>query len=346
VRGRMRAALGLLSLEEGLTALTAGTAATATAALYCGVGGSDVFLILVGIFALGVAGVCASARCGAGQKKLLRVAQWLQWANLALFFLVGVLICGALGGNFHWAYAHPAAHPAHILGRSLLDLAVGEDAWPTMTEERSDGSPVPLLVQEAPDDDGEEKPRGEVWALGGGLDPGQQMKCIFPFKFEDKTYKECAKDVAPPPSGGAWSVERDREHPWCITDPTPNKVKWGYCLLNGAWETAPEKETVVHARVTVPHQAVVLLFVVLCQLVFSSFSIFVLEALEVEENQERSLKGRLGYGYGALDTHGPPGHFPGYATTYAPHVQPRMAQPMPRSQPPDAVFHPAAPPMR
>ncbi len=33
MRGRMRAALGLLSLEEGLTALTAGTAATATAAL-------------------------------------------------------------------------------------------------------------------------------------------------------------------------------------------------------------------------------------------------------------------------------------------------------------------------
>ena len=45
------------------------------------------------------------ARCGAGQKKLLRVAQWLQWANLALFFLIGMLICSALGGNFHWACA-------------------------------------------------------------------------------------------------------------------------------------------------------------------------------------------------------------------------------------------------
>jgi len=346
----MRAALGLFSLEEGLTALTAGTAATATAALYCGVGGSDVFLILVGIFALGVAGVCASARCGAGQKKLLRVAQWLQWANLALFFLIGMLICGALGGNFHWAYAHPAAH-AHLLGRSLLDLAVGEDAWPTATtvDDRVDGARE-VMLQDAPEGASEGASEGakppEVWALGGGLDPGQQMQCQFPFTFEGKKYEECARNVEPPPSGGAWSVAKaDREHPWCITDPTPTKVKWGYCLLGGGWQTAPETETVVHARVTVPHQAVVLLFVVLCQLVFSSFSIFVLEALEVEENQERRFK--EGWrGYGALDTHGPPSYAPGYATTYAPHVQPRMAQPMPRSHPPDAVFHPAAPPMR
>lgn len=247
-----------------------------------------------------------------------------------------MLICGALGGNFHWAYAHPAAH-AHLLGRSFLDLA-GEDAWPTATT-----GPDPVLFQEAPE--GAPPP---VWALGGGLDPGEQKKCIFPFTFEGKKYEECARDVQPPPSGGAWSVERDREHPWCITDPTGTKVKWGYCLLGGAWQTAPETETVVHARVTVPHQAVVLLFVVLCQLVFSSFSIFVLEALEVEENQERRFK--EGWrGYGALDTHGPPAYAPGYATTYAPHVQARMAQAQmqPRSQPPpDAVFHPAAPPMR
>ena len=46
----------------------------------------------------------------------------------------------------------------------------------------------------------------QVWALGGGLDPGQQMQCQFPFTFEGKKYEECARNVEPPPSGGAWSV--------------------------------------------------------------------------------------------------------------------------------------------
>jgi len=330
----MRAALGLLSLEEGLTALTAGTAAAAAAALYCGIGGSDVFLILVGLFALGVAGFCASARW-TGQRKLLRFAQWLQWANLALFFLVGVLLCSALGGNFHWAYAHPAAQPAHLL-TGLLDLVSGEDAWPSLLEEPEEA----------------EKPPVEVWALGGALDPGQQMKCQFPFTFKGKKYEECAAGVSPPPHGGAWSVERDMQHPWCMTDQAWDR--WGYCLSTGGWRTSPvaprERETVVHARVTVPHQAVVLLFVVLCQLVLSSFSICILEAL-CNEDQGRMAKDGW-RGYGALDAHGPPAYAPGYATAYAPRSQPppdptagwRFVE-QPRSQqPPDAVFHPAMPP--
>ena len=32
------------------------------------------------------------------------------------------------------------------------------------------------------------------------------------------------------PQRAAQVAQADREHPWCITDPTPTKVKWGYCL--------------------------------------------------------------------------------------------------------------------
>lgn len=313
----MRAALGPLAPEEGLSALTAGTAATAVAVLYCGIGGSDVFLILVGIFALGVAGFSASARW-TGQRKLLRFAQWLQWANLALFFLVGVLICAALSGNFHWAYAHPAARPARLLTGLLDMVGPSADAWPSSGEET-----LP-----------------EVWAMGGGLRVNVEEKCQFPFTFEGKTFQACATGVGPPPTGSAWSVEKDRQYPWCMTNIPEGR--WGYCLKPGAWDIgSTTRETVVHSRVTVPHQAVVLLFVVLCQLVISPFSIGILDALEVEESQERRFK--EGWrGYGALDTHAP-GYAPGYASAYAPPSYPtgsRVAPP--RSQPPpDAVFHPA-----
>lgn len=316
----MRAALGLLPLEEALTVLTAGTAAAAIATLYCGINASDIFLVLVGIFAFGVAGFAGSARWTV-QRKLLRVAQWLHWGNLALYFFVGCLICAALGGYFHWAYAHPGPAHARLL-TGLLDMAMGEEIH-VIAPPTQNSTVIPT----------------DVWAIGGGLDRGVQETCTFPFTFEGKEYEECASGVNPPVTH-AWSAsEKEREHPWCMVD--VKTAQWGYCLYP-AWQTGTGKhETVVHSRISIPHQAVILLFVVMCMLIFSSFSIGVLEALEIEDGGERNFNKEGWRGYGALDAHGPPAYAPGYAAMYAPappNMPPRMAQ---RSAPP----HPAHPGM-
>jgi hypothetical protein len=280
----MTKSVGFLSMEDGLVVLTAGTAACGATVLYCGVGASDVFLILVGIFAFAVAGFAGSARW-TSQRKLFRIAQMLHWACLLVFFLIGCLLCQALAGNLRWGYAYTGA--VRPLMFALQDMMSAQSAKPEEPAKTTD----------------------VVWAMGGTVG-GEQMKCVFPFNYNGATYHGCVSDVAPPKE-----AMQSREHPWCLTDET--KDDWGYCLLGPSWEQAAPVDTVVHNRGGIPHRIIVLLFVVMCQLVLSSFSIGVLDSLDTEEAQERRFKDGW-RGYGSMDPQGPPTYTPGYASTYAP----------------------------
>jgi hypothetical protein len=293
----MKAGVGFLSLEQELSVLTAGTVGCAAACLYCGIGASDVFLILVALYTFVVSGIMGSARW-TSQRKLFRVAQLFHWGCLALFFLIGVLVIEALSGNIHWAYTHNGPVRPFLFTLQMTEPELMPAAKPEGAE-----------VEKEKEKD--EKPK-EVWAMGGTLED-HSAECIFPFTFEGVTYHECASEAGPPSK--TLDVKTPREHPWCMTD--AGSGIWGYCLLSPSW-TGPV-ETVAHTRSLgmVAQRILVLMFIVMCQLVFSSFSICVLESLDVEEAQERRFKD--GYrGYGSIDSQVAPTYSPGYGSMYAP----------------------------
>merc|ERR1719463_962207 len=123
------------------------------------------------------------------------------------------------------------------------------------------------------------------------------MKCVFPFTHGGATYHGCVSDVAPP--------KEDKQ----------------------SREQAAPVDTVVHSRGGIPHRIVVLFFVVMCQLVLSSFSICVLDSLDTEEARGAGKYGAGFGGYGSMDPQGPPTYTPGYASTYAPPTNvPRAAR--------------------
>jgi len=290
----MAKAAGFLSNEDGLVVLTAATAACGATVLYLGVGASDVFLILVGIFAFAVAGFAGSARW-TSQRKLFRLSSTLHWSCLLVFFVMGCLLLEALAGNLHWGYAYTGA--VRPLMFALQDMMSAQSVKPEEPAAKTD----------------------VVWAMGGTIGEGT-MKCVFPFTHGGATYHGCVSDVAPPKED-----KQSREHPWCLTNEAQDT--WGYCLLGPSWEQAAPVDTVVHSRGGIPHRIVVLFFVVMCQLVLSSFSICVLDSLDTEEARGAGKYGAGFGGYGSMDPQGPPTYTPGYASTYAPPTNvPRAAR--------------------